>query len=333
MAYFGQQPIQSTYLTNYFSGTGSQTAFTLSRAPVNAASILVFITGVKQHASTYGVNGTTLTFSAAPPSGTNNIEVMHLGIIPDTVTNPSYRTITEFTATAGQTVFATASYTVGYIDVYRNGVKLGNADFTATDGVNVVLSVAAGSGDIVRTESFLITSVTNAIQAVPGSVSNTYLANGAVTQAKLNVGIAGTGPAFSAYATVTTSLTTSTFTKIAIQTKEFDTANCFDNVTNYRFTPTVAGYYQVNAQLNINGSSGNNYIATIYKNGSEYKRANQIGPNPSGNIGLVVSALIYLNGSTDYIELWGYQGTGSTQTIGVGSYQQNYFQAALVRAA
>jgi hypothetical protein len=332
MAYFGQQPIQSTYLTNYFSGTGSQTAFTLSRAPVNAASILVFITGVKQHASTYGVNGTTLTFSAAPPSGTNNIEVMHLGIVPDTVTNPSYRTITEFTATAGQTVFATASYTVGYIDVYRNGVKLGNADFTATDGVNVVLSVAAGSGDIVRTESFLITSIQNAIQAVPGSVSNTYLANGAVTQAKLNGGIAGTGPAFSAYGAAAQSISAGVVTKIQYNTEVFDTNSNYDNATNYRFTPTVAGYYQVNAYLSVIGAfSGSNTFTNlyIYKNGTQVAVG---GTQPSNNnySMMNVSSVIYCNGATDYIEIYH---TSAVNTTVVTGLAWNGFSAALARAA
>jgi len=177
MAYFGLQPLQSTYLTDYFSGNGSTVAFTLSRAPIAAESVLVHISGVKQHASTYGVAGTTLTFSAAPPTGTNNIEVLHLGIAPETVTLPSYRTITEFTATAGQTTFSPASYTVGYIDVYRNGVKLGAADFTATNGTTVVLANACTAGDYVRFEGFLITSFNDAIPNTAGAVSDSLVAS------------------------------------------------------------------------------------------------------------------------------------------------------------
>jgi hypothetical protein len=137
----------------------------------------VAITGVLQDPSTYSVSGTTLTFSAAPPSGTSNISVRYLGIPASGVTTTAYRTVTEFTATAGQTSFSVASYTVGFIDVYRNGVRLNSADYTATTGTTVVLTSGATSGDTVTTISFLVSSVLNAIPATAGSISSTYLAS------------------------------------------------------------------------------------------------------------------------------------------------------------
>ena len=195
MAYFGNTPLQSTYLTDYLSGDNSTVAFTLARAPISAQSVLVHISGVKQHASTYGVAGTTLTFSEAPPTGTNNIEVLHLGISPETVTLPSYRTITEFTATAGQTTFSPASYTVGYIDVFRNGVKLGTADFTASNGTTVVLTVGCTDGDLVRFEGFLITAFNDAIPNTAGAVGDSLIAgvsaskvSGVLTDANMPAG-------------------------------------------------------------------------------------------------------------------------------------------------
>ena len=177
MSYFGNSPISASYLTDYFSGNNTTVAFTLSRAPVSASSVIITISGVKQAASTYGVSGTTLTFSGAPPTGTNNIEVLHLGVQPDTVVQPSYRTITEFTATAGQTSFSPASYTAGYIDVYRNGVKLGTADYTATNGTSVVLNNACALGDYVRFEGFLITTFNNAIPNTAGAVGDSLIAS------------------------------------------------------------------------------------------------------------------------------------------------------------
>jgi hypothetical protein len=54
----------------------------------------------------------------------------------------------EYTATAGQTTFA-ATYDVGFVDVYLNGVRLASADFTATDGSTVVLATGAADGDSV----------------------------------------------------------------------------------------------------------------------------------------------------------------------------------------
>jgi hypothetical protein len=61
------------------------------------------------------------------------------------------RTITEVTATAGQTVFtANGGYTVGYIDVFLNGAQLQTVDFTATNGTTVTLTEAAQVGDVIR---------------------------------------------------------------------------------------------------------------------------------------------------------------------------------------
>jgi hypothetical protein len=54
----------------------------------------------------------------------------------------------EFTATASQTTFATSGYTVGYVDVYLNGVKLSTSDFTATNGSDVILGSGAAAGDV-----------------------------------------------------------------------------------------------------------------------------------------------------------------------------------------
>ena len=185
MAYIGNQPTSVAFLTDQFSGNGSTTAFTLSAAPANTNSILVAISGVLQDPSTYSISGTTLTFSPAPPSGTGNISVRFLGIPASGVTTTAYRTQTEFTATAGQTTFSVPSYTVGYIDVYRNGVLLGSADFTATSGTTVVLATGASSGDLVETVSFYVSSVLNAIPAVANAVTDTYLNTGAVTTAKI----------------------------------------------------------------------------------------------------------------------------------------------------
>ena len=185
MSYIGNQPVYQAFVTDQFSGNGSTTAFTMSVAPANTASVLVAVSGVLQDPSTYSVSGLTLTFSAAPPSGTGNISARYLGIPASGVTTTAYRTVTEFTATAGQTTFTPPSYTVGYINVYRNGVRLNSADYTATNGTTVVLTSGATAGDTVTTESFYVSSVLNAIPAVAGAVTDTYINSGAVTTAKI----------------------------------------------------------------------------------------------------------------------------------------------------
>ena len=80
MSYIGNQVTSIPFITDTFSGTGAQTAFTpLTRAPAGTASIAVFISGVYQPPGNYTLNGVTLTFGSAPASGTNNIVVLHLG--------------------------------------------------------------------------------------------------------------------------------------------------------------------------------------------------------------------------------------------------------------
>ena len=74
------------------------------------------------------------------------------------------RTVTEVTATAGQTVFtANGGYTVGFLDVFINGSKLTSADFTATDGSTVTLTEAAQVNDIVRLEALGTFQAANAV--------------------------------------------------------------------------------------------------------------------------------------------------------------------------
>jgi len=332
MPYIGNQPTSVAFLTDSFSGNGSTTAFTMSVAPANTASVLVAISGVLQDPSTYSVSGTTLTFSAAPPSGTANISARYLGIPASGVTTTAYRTKTEFTATAGQTTFTPPSYTVGFIDVFRNGVLLGSADYTASNGTTVVLTTGATAGDLITTESFYISSVLNAIPATAGAVNSTYLATGAVQQTNLAAGVAGNGPAFSAYSNANqTPITSGVFTKVLFQTKEFDTANCF---SSSRFTPNVAGYYLFTSEIDTYTTSGNLTLSilSVYKNGSEAKRG--MGAGGTGEVYTTVSAIVYMNGTTDYAEIYGYTSAGAG-TIGwpPNGTASNYFQGILVRSA
>ena len=80
MSYIGNLPTTAAFPFDQFSGTGSQTAFTLSQAPASTTSIVVAVSGVVQNPNTYSVAGVTLTFTEAPPSGTNNIGVLFLGL-------------------------------------------------------------------------------------------------------------------------------------------------------------------------------------------------------------------------------------------------------------
>lgn len=158
-----------------------------------------------------------------------------------------------------------------------------------------------------------------------GGLSAGGLPDATITQAEIASGVAGTGPAFSAYHSSAQSFASLTFTKVSLQTEEFDTASCFDSTTNYRFTPNVAGYYQVNGAVAFNSPTA--ILCQVHKNGTAIKR----GVFQANAYSTLVSCLIYLNGSTDYIELYGYQASSAQNAAATDT--QTYFQAALVRAA
>ena len=67
------------------------------------------------------------------------------------------RTVTEVIATSGQTTFyPNGGYTLGYIDVTLNGVTLLSTDYTATDGLSVVLSSASAVNDELKFTSYTV---------------------------------------------------------------------------------------------------------------------------------------------------------------------------------
>lgn len=331
MSYIGNEPITAAFLTDTFSGNGSTVAFTMSVAPANTSSILVAVTGVVQDPSTYSVSGTTLTFSAAPPSGTSNISVRYLGIPASGVTTTAYRTVTDSTATAGQTTFTIPSYTVGYVDVYRNGSRLAAADYTATTGTTVVLASAASAGDTITTESFYVSSVLNAIQQYNGLSVNQVLttptantltsASGSNLQLQTNGGTtaltldtaqnAGLGVTPSAWGTGFKALQVSSSALINNGANDtFLGANYYFDGTNNRYVNTdfASAYGQVNGvhawYYAPSGTAGNaisfTQAMTIDANG-RLTVPNQpaFKAHPSSNVG-VSNAVITFNSTSGY---------------------------------
>ena len=141
--------------------------------------------------------------------------------------------------------------------------------------------------------------------------------------------VSGNMPAFSVYRTTSEqSITSGVYTKIQFNAEEFDTANCFDSTTNYRFTPNVAGYYLITGAMTSNGATITQAVISIYKNGTEYKRL-QYSPN---NAQISGSALVYLNGTTDYIEFYGIVVAVSGPTFYTGS-TYTYATGCLIRGA
>ena len=227
---------------------------------------------------------------------------------------------------------ATTSIPLSQLDAnFNTQITLGNTTVGLGNTVTTIGNLTLTNVNIVSGTVPTPTSIANGTSnvSISSSGGNINVVTGGTIatfpSAAGTVMVSGNMPAFSAYKSSAQTLSASTVTKITLQTKEFDTANCFDNSTNYRFTPNVAGYYQVSANFAIN-TVASNLQAFIFKNGSQFKAST----NPSNGGACGLSALIYLNGSTDYVEFYGF----STLSNGVSTgADQTYFQAILVRTA
>ena len=131
-------------------------------------------------------------------------------------------------------------------------------------------------------------------------------------------------PSFEAYLSADQTITSGTETKLEIDTEDFDDGSSYDNATNFRFLPTTAGKYYVYAQTQINSSDDFDGSALIIKkNGSAVAtHAKRHEDNEYYN----VSKIIQLNGTTDYVEVFGYQNSGSDKDFSGGA-AKTYFGA------
>lgn len=118
-----------------------------------------------------------------------------------------------------------------------------------------------------------------------------------------------------------TGVADATFTKILFDTENFDTNN---NFASNKYTVPVTGFYQINlyATVTLGSSNGVSMIASLYKNGSEFRRSDAGQPtaasNTATNLGATVSDIVSLTAG-DYLEGFVYADvTASTSTINAG---------------
>ena len=215
--------------------------------------------------------------------------------------NPASATVSSFSA--GSTGLTPSTTTTGAVTLAGTlAVANGGTGLATLTANNVIL------GNGTSAPSFVAPSTSGSVLTSNGT---TWTSN--VT------------PAFGAYQnTQQTGISMGVFTKILFETEEFDTNS---NFASSRFTPTVAGYYQINAAVYMVNNC--QLAVSIYKNGSEFKR----GVYPSSTTLLMsnVSSLVYLNGSTDYIEIYAY--SGGTSNSCSPSQSTTYFNGCLARAA
>ncbi len=176
MAYIGNLPTSATFAIDSFNGDNSTVNFTLREAPVTTSSILVFVGGIRQHTDTYSLSGTTLAFSEAPPTGTNNIQVLFLGLgaSPHIPSDFSVSTVKiQTNAITGDKIAPTTITSNLLASATITGDKIGLTAITS----NLIAS-AAITGDKIG-----LTAI-NANNIVDGTITNAKLASPGATTGK-----------------------------------------------------------------------------------------------------------------------------------------------------
>ena len=264
-------------------------------------------------------NGSTTSFTLSRPVASVAQLLVHVANVTQ---NPS----SAFTVTGNTITFASAP---------PSGTNNIWVEYTS-----LITQVIAPSPGTVGTSQLQNNSVGTS-QIANGSVGTTQLANltalptsgGNITLPAVSgtAMVSGNMPAFRAYQNSTQSVSNGVITKVKFDAKTFDTATCFDATTNYRFTPNVSGYYQINTNITFGTGSASGYVgAYIYKNGSVYSQ--MFLPDSVQGVTCFLGDIIYFNGSTDYIETYWIQNSGLSQNLQTGS-NYTYFSGSMVRSA
>jgi hypothetical protein len=188
----------SNAATSATAASGSATSAASSAAAAASAldSFDDRYLGTKTSDPTLDNDGNALVAGALYFSTTQNVMKVYDGASWITATSAGATSLLRFryVATSGQTTFsgadaaaATLTYTVNNIAVHRNGVTLDTSEYTASNGTSIVLTVAAGTGDIIDIIAFKSFTVADALSAVSGGT-----VNGAVTITGVTTVQAGT---------------------------------------------------------------------------------------------------------------------------------------------
>jgi hypothetical protein len=131
------------------------------------------------------------------------------------------------------------------------------------------------------------------------------MTNGSIT---LNSDMKNT-PAFLARSIAQQDISDNTWTKVQFTSEDYDTNNTYDNSSNYRFTPGVAGKYNLYSQVGAYGISAasQSFAISIYKNGSDYIQQRQAYAGndieSGGTYALHTSGTVDV-GASDYFEVY-----------------------------
>ena len=130
-------------------------------------------------------------------------------------------------------------------------------------------------------------------------------------------------PAFQAYLSAAQGVSNGTWTKLQANTEIFDTDDCYDNSTNYRFTPTVSGKYYFYGIVNVHSTDTNTGYdyggAEFQKNGTVILRNEMTIIDTGSQYWYNINGIIDMNGSSDYLEMFAYIAGSGTLTFQGGA--------------
>lgn len=244
---------------------------------------------------------------------------------PRTYTFPD--TSADVVLTAGSQTLTNKTLTLPIIASISNGGTI-----TIPSGAGTFATIAATQTLTNKTlttptiGSFVNATHTHQDAAGGGTLSAAAIASGTLAVARGGTGVAAMQN-FSGYRNTNYSIPAASWNKLPIDSERWDVGSTYDNATNYRFTPTVAGTYLVAGHFySTNPVSNNLYAIAVYKNGAlaVLGSIRQITATRSYEE-FIAFGMVQLNGTTDYVELYGYNGHASATLTLIGGVNNNQF--------
>ena len=312
MSYIGNEPSQTlaSPTSQYFNGTGSQTAFTLNRLVNVSEDLEVFVNNIQQEpgvGKSYTATGSTLTFDAAPSAGTNNVYVVYRGLAEIT-TRLEHDPNAALAATTGTfTGDLTVDTNTLYVDSTNNKAAVGTTSpstkfHVESAGANYITSRDSTSGGVAG----VILQNGSDTRGIRINGNSLQLHDLSANLTRLNIDASGRvtmpyQPSFFAQWNAGGDASLSANTKVPAATMLHNVGNHY-NTSQYRFTAPVAGIYLFSGQM-WSKTNNNNARFSFRKNGST--RLAQHGgagvPTDTGQQGIVIVSL----NANDYVEMFG----------------------------
>jgi len=311
MAYIGNTPGENfiSFSKQVFTIVNSQTAYSLDHKVTDENELRLVINNVVQEPGTgkaYTASGNTLTLASALTNGTDEMYCIFLGkaretsTVPDSFITKNKLNLISTSSSAGLEVKGDGSSQDGYLQLNcsqnSHGVKIKSPPHSAGQSYTLTLPSSISADTFLKTD---------------GSGNLSFASAGGTNT-----------PAFHVVRSSGQSISTNTNTKVQFNSEVFDTDNCYDNSTNYRFTPGVSGKYFLYAGVRPNENDDfNESQVYIRKNNSDIVLASKRNTYSD-----TVHAYTTIASDTDdYFEVFYYHQKGSSLNLSGDANSYTYF--------